>query len=326
MLEEVERLLREAGAVGKEKPAKPGGSPKPRRKPREGGSDFFRNVNTAALDNVAAWVQQLFPDATHQPATGARRVSSEDLGRDLEEDISIHPDGIRDFGEEEPRTPIDLVIEYGDKADALAAARWLCEQLDVDPTSLGWRAGNGFDESGFADLENRSGPTSENIEPDSVSPEPEPPGGDGRDADPEPGSDAPSVDPGGDDGGDAGGRGRGPEPPQPGDLDPDEIDPPEPDEGDGDDGRLTKRKSRRSAPEAAMPVVVVAVPNRHSPAISTPTRSIPPSPTRATATMGGSPKRKSRRSAPGSRRSWRRSSPPSTGISPSSTRPANVSS
>ena len=264
MLEEVERLLREAGAVGKEKPAKPGGSPKPRRKPREGGSDFFRNVNTAALDNVAAWVQQLFPDATHQPATGARRVSSEDLGRDLEEDISIHPDGIRDFGEEEPRTPIDLVIEYGDKADALAAARWLCEQLDVDPTSLGWRAGNGFDESGFADLENRSGPTSENIEPDSVSPEPEPPGGDGRDADPEPGSDAPSVDPGGDDGGDAGGRGRGPEPPQPGDLDPDEIDPPEPDEGDGDDGRLTEEKveEERARIEAVMEEKLATL-NRH---------------------------------------------------------------
>jgi hypothetical protein len=161
MLEEVERLLREAGAVEKEKPPR-----RPSRNPSQAASDFFRNVNSAALADIGRWVQQVFPDAKHQPATGAWRISSADLGRPLEEDISIHPDGVWDFGEEVPQSPIDLVITHGGKADALAAARWLCERLGVDPTSLGWRAGNGFDESGLADLEKRTG-TSEDTEPGS---------------------------------------------------------------------------------------------------------------------------------------------------------------
>jgi hypothetical protein len=154
MLDEAERLLQEAGAIEKEKQTA-------KRPPRRtagsaGGSDFFRNVNSAALADIEGWVRRLFPTARFQLATGAWRVSSEDLGRLFEEDLSIHPDGVRDFGEEVPRSPIDLVIEYHGAKDALAAAKWLCEQLGVDPTTLGWRAGNGLDERGLADLEART--------------------------------------------------------------------------------------------------------------------------------------------------------------------------
>ena len=145
-------------------------------------------------------MQQVFPDAEHQPATGAWRISSAGLGRPLEEDISIHPEGVWDFGEEVPQSPIDLVITHGGKADALAAARWLCERLGVDPTILGWR--NGIDESGLAHLEARIGPaTSENTEPFRAGPEPQSPRGNGRDPEAEPPSDNPKVDPGGGGGG-----------------------------------------------------------------------------------------------------------------------------
>jgi hypothetical protein len=41
------------------------------------------------LANIEGWARALFPRARFQPGTGAWRVSSEDLGRDLEEDISI---------------------------------------------------------------------------------------------------------------------------------------------------------------------------------------------------------------------------------------------
>jgi hypothetical protein len=39
----------------------------------------------------------VLPKAVKQ-ATGGWRVTSNDLGRNYEEDLSIHPTGIRDFG------------------------------------------------------------------------------------------------------------------------------------------------------------------------------------------------------------------------------------
>jgi hypothetical protein len=99
---------------------------------------YFQRVNDAALDNITAWAPKLFPEGKAQ-ATGAWRVSSKTLGRNLQEDLSIHPDGIQDFGREVPRTPIDLVKEYrGQNDDAVSAARWLCDCLGVTPDSIGW--------------------------------------------------------------------------------------------------------------------------------------------------------------------------------------------
>jgi hypothetical protein len=116
--------------------------PKPRHNgaARHGGGSAdspFRAINAAALDNLSAWVPVLFPDA--REANDGYRISSADLGRDLEEDLSITPQGIKDFGvhdlddpQEGKRTPIDLVIEHGGEPDALAAARWLALQLGVE--------------------------------------------------------------------------------------------------------------------------------------------------------------------------------------------------
>lgn len=110
-------------------------------KPASG--DFFANVNGAALVKRDAWVQTLHPTARKEAGTGAWRVYSADLGRDLQEDVSYHADGIKDFGDEYGLTPIDAVIRFGCAPDATKAAMWLCQQMQVEPASLGWRAAFG---------------------------------------------------------------------------------------------------------------------------------------------------------------------------------------
>lgn len=102
-------------------------------------SDFFDRVKRAAMARLDAWVPALFPGAKHQPGTGAYRITSRQLGRDLEEDLSIAPNGIVDFGvadmgdpNEGKRTAIDLVMEHGGAPDARAACQWLCDRLGLD--------------------------------------------------------------------------------------------------------------------------------------------------------------------------------------------------
>jgi hypothetical protein len=138
---EAEEILRDAGGREKEKPKVP-------ERPKANGNagDFFRQVNAAALTDIAAWARALFLNAWNEPGTRAWRVSSEDLGRDLEEDISIHPEGIRDFGEEVPLSAIDLVLRHGDAKTPLDAALWLCDKLALDPASLGYHRAKPPDE------------------------------------------------------------------------------------------------------------------------------------------------------------------------------------
>jgi hypothetical protein len=81
-----------------------------------------QKLNDAAMANLSAWVPELFPTAKpYKPKEGAGgfRVTSADLGRDLEEDLSILPNGIKDWGVhdlgdplEGRRTPIQLVLEW----------------------------------------------------------------------------------------------------------------------------------------------------------------------------------------------------------------------
>jgi putative DNA primase/helicase len=96
----------------------------------------LRKLNTAALTNLSAWVPEIFPDAK-PTAAGGYRVTSAMLGRDLEEDLSISPQGIVDFGvhdmgdeREGKRTPIDIVTEYGEK-DHQEAVAWLRARLGL---------------------------------------------------------------------------------------------------------------------------------------------------------------------------------------------------
>ena len=60
------------------------------------GKQFWRKVNDIAFQNLGAWVPEIFGSAAeYQPNTGAWRISSKALGRELDEDLSIHPDGAR---------------------------------------------------------------------------------------------------------------------------------------------------------------------------------------------------------------------------------------
>lgn len=118
-----------------------------RRKPEKAktspvtrGDDFFRNVNNEALRHIGDWAPDVFPDGRW--SGGAYRVASKDYGRaDLQEDLSIHPEGIQNFGEEHGSTAIDLVVQFVDEVNAkpLEAARWLCSQMGVNPKDMGWR-------------------------------------------------------------------------------------------------------------------------------------------------------------------------------------------
>jgi hypothetical protein len=123
---------------------------------------FWRNVNDKALASLSVWVPDLFGAAAKISNKGYR-VSSKDLGRDLEEDLSITPRGIKDFGVHDmgdandgKRTPIDIVLEYGEPETAADAALWLCERLGIGPASLGWRSGTQNDQDDARSEENSS--------------------------------------------------------------------------------------------------------------------------------------------------------------------------
>jgi Family of unknown function (DUF5906) len=118
----------DAGAKGKHQEIAKANSPDERKNSEQ-------DLNAKALQNLSAWVAKLFPDA--RGSGGGFRVSSKALARDLEEDLSITPQGIKDFGvhdmgdpREGKRSPIDLVMEHGGK-DFLAAVAWLREQLGM---------------------------------------------------------------------------------------------------------------------------------------------------------------------------------------------------
>jgi putative DNA primase/helicase len=154
-----EAVLRQAGGLTKQErekaaavaaqPASAAPAPvrpaKAKASNKAGDKDFFRQVNAAALGNIGAWFPVIFPSAEEQTGgltAGAWRVSSEALGRGLEEDLSMHPtEGGQDFGTRQGCSPIDVVIEWHDAPDAKAAALWLCEQLRVAPADLGWSEG-----------------------------------------------------------------------------------------------------------------------------------------------------------------------------------------
>jgi hypothetical protein len=94
-----------------------------------------QELNDAAMANFPAWVPELFPKATRYK--DGYRVSSKDLDRELDEDLSIVSIGIKDWGVHDlgdrrsnpgGRSPIDLVMEWG-KMEFGAASDWLRERV-----------------------------------------------------------------------------------------------------------------------------------------------------------------------------------------------------
>ena len=102
-----------------------------------GSADDFRRVNDVAMKALHAWVPVLFPKATTKGQ--GYRVTSKALGRDLQEDLSIAPEGIVDFGVADMgdarqgcRTPVDLVMEWLPAPKAKDALHWLAQRIGVD--------------------------------------------------------------------------------------------------------------------------------------------------------------------------------------------------
>jgi len=115
------------------------GEPGGPKKAGASSNPFWRNVNDMAFGLLDAWVPDVFGGAAvYQPGTGGWRISSQALGRDLEEDLSIHPNGATDWGTRESLTAIDLVERFGSAGSAKAAALWLCDRCGVEPATLGW--------------------------------------------------------------------------------------------------------------------------------------------------------------------------------------------
>jgi hypothetical protein len=98
----------------------------------------LQRLNSLALANLDKWVPELFPQATKRLEDKGWRVTSTSLDRDLEEDISIHPTGIKDFGVHDQgdshkgkRTAIELIAEWKTNGNKTAAIRWLCDTLEI---------------------------------------------------------------------------------------------------------------------------------------------------------------------------------------------------
>jgi hypothetical protein len=156
IIEEAERLLREAGAVDIKLPREE----KPHRARKPGGSDFFQRVNEWALRDRDLWVKQISPGAKRQGSTWRIPATLRGLPAS-KQDISIHETGIRDFHEDRSLSPIDFVIEFGqgvyrgaareagcvrvrpESEDLFDAAFWLARQLGINPADLGWGDSHG---------------------------------------------------------------------------------------------------------------------------------------------------------------------------------------
>lgn len=127
------------------------------------GRDDFAYVNGEAMRALHAWVPTLF--AGKESASGqGYRVTSKALGRDLQEDLSIKPEGIVDFGvadmgdpRQGKRTPIDLVLQWGPGTSKPAEAlKWLAQVMGIQlspapaPRAKNSAPAGGADDAGAA--------------------------------------------------------------------------------------------------------------------------------------------------------------------------------
>lgn len=83
-----------------------------------------------ALGSLADWVPELLPEAREYQ--DGYRITSKALGRDLQEDLQLSPDGIYDFGEERGRSALEVVACYACDGDLDAAKAWLAERLGIN--------------------------------------------------------------------------------------------------------------------------------------------------------------------------------------------------
>jgi hypothetical protein len=95
-----------------------------------GGDTYWREVNDTALKNLAAWVPDLQLPKTTKTGVGYRAVAS---WRGVEDpNLGFHPDGIKDWGNDESHTPIDVVMN-AIGVDLNSATNFLAERLNIHP-------------------------------------------------------------------------------------------------------------------------------------------------------------------------------------------------
>jgi putative DNA primase/helicase len=93
-------------------------------------SNDFKRVNDEAYQALDRWVPRVLPDAV--PWRGGYRISSKALGRTLQEDLQLMPEGIMDFGEEQGLSPIDVVLKWlPGMASPKDALHWLAAALGI---------------------------------------------------------------------------------------------------------------------------------------------------------------------------------------------------
>lgn len=106
------------------------------------GETYWREVNDTALKNLPAWVPDLRLKGTKKHGRGYRVVAE---WRGVEDaNVSIHPEGIKDWGNDELHTPIDLVM-LATGVDLQSATSFLAERLNIRPRL----ADDGFDVGAF---------------------------------------------------------------------------------------------------------------------------------------------------------------------------------
>lgn len=140
VLEGIHRMVQEAKdadkaekAAAKLGNARPPPAPASRSPAGKGGAGekFWTRINQEAMASFPAWVPELIPAARVAPG-GGYRATSKALGRDLEEDLAIHPNGIQDFGLECSYSPIDLVMEHLPAKEPREAVAWLAQRLGIE--------------------------------------------------------------------------------------------------------------------------------------------------------------------------------------------------
>lgn len=118
-----------AGQAPAAQPAAPTPASAPRRHqaPGQQGNDFAR-INALAYERLSRWVPRVLPAAVVW--RDGYRITSKALGRDLQEDLKLTPDGIMDFGEERGMSPVDVVMAWQPGcATPLEALHWLADAL-----------------------------------------------------------------------------------------------------------------------------------------------------------------------------------------------------
>jgi hypothetical protein len=106
---------------------------------------MWRELNETALLNLDRWVPALQLPHTKRSGGGYRAVA---IWRNVENpNLSFHKDGIKDWGNDEAHTPINVVMKSF-TTDLYTSVEWLRKQLDFKP-SLPDADEEGFDFAGF---------------------------------------------------------------------------------------------------------------------------------------------------------------------------------